>query len=141
MAEIEASLAGKEMNVLSDDLRREYERQLRNIRSLRVLYEERQRAEKKEKEKLESELDDARKDLEEAEAKKVELEERIAVLEGDNSKKYDQITALESSLGLAKAECRQVQAEITVINQVSNEIILLVLGEASWKFLTVQNTI
>lgn len=133
MAEIEASLAGKEMNVLSDDLRREYERQLRNIRSLRTLYEERQRAEKKEKEKLESQLDDAKKDLEGAEAKKVELEERIAALEGDNSKKYDQITALESSLGLAKAECRQVQAEIAVINQVSNETTLVPLGEACLK--------
>lgn len=118
VAEIEASMAGKEMNVLSEDLRREYERQLRNIRNLRTLYEERQRAERKEKENLESQLDDVKKDLEGVEAKKVELEERIAALEVDNSKKYDQITALESNLGLAKAECRQVQAEMAVINQV-----------------------
>lgn len=106
------------MNVLSEDLRREYERQLRNIRNLRTLYEERQRVEKKEKEKLESQLDDVKRDLEESEAKKTELEGRIAALEVDNSKKYDQINTLESSLGLAKAECRQVQSEMAVINQV-----------------------
>lgn len=106
------------MNVLSEDLRREYERQMHNIRSLRILYEERQRAERKEKEELAAQLDDAKKDLEGAQAKKNELEERIAALEGENSKKYDHITNLESNLGLAKAECRQLQAEMAVINQV-----------------------
>ena len=35
--EIEASLAGRELKVLSQDLRAEYEKQLQNIRNLRVL--------------------------------------------------------------------------------------------------------
>lgn len=54
------------MNVLSDDLRQEYERQLRNIRNLRTLYEERQRADKRQKEELTSQLEDAKRDLETA---------------------------------------------------------------------------
>lgn len=69
VSEIEASLAGREMNVLSDDLRQEYERQLRNIRNLRTLYEERQRADKRQKEELSSQLDDAKRDLEAANKK------------------------------------------------------------------------
>lgn len=64
VSEIEASLAGRELHVLSEDLKQEYERQLRNIRNLRTLYEERQRADKREKEELTSQLEEAKRDLE-----------------------------------------------------------------------------
>lgn len=53
-----------------------------------------------------------------------ELEDRIKTVEGDNSKKYDEIKTLESNLGLSKAESRQYQAELTVINQLFSEILL-----------------
>lgn len=43
LSEIEKSLADRETNMLSTDLRQEYERQLQNIRTLRGLYEERAR--------------------------------------------------------------------------------------------------
>lgn len=43
LKEIEQSLADRETNMLSADLRQEYERQLQNIRTLRGLYEERAR--------------------------------------------------------------------------------------------------
>lgn len=43
LKEIEQSLAERETNMLSADLRQEYERQLQNIRTLRGLYEERAR--------------------------------------------------------------------------------------------------
>lgn len=66
VSEIEASLAGREMNVLSEDLRQEYERQLRNIRNLRTLYEERQRADKRAKEELATQLEECKRDLETA---------------------------------------------------------------------------
>jgi transposase-like protein len=48
-----------------------------------------------------------------------ELGETIERLEEENSSKYDEIKNLESNLGLTKAECRQYQAELSVINQVS----------------------
>lgn len=48
-----------------------------------------------------------------------ELGENLSRLEEENSKKYDEIKNLESNLGLTKAECRQYQAELSVINQVS----------------------
>lgn len=51
------------MNILSQDLKNEYERQLQNIRNLRTLYEERQRVHKREKDELVSLLDDVRKEL------------------------------------------------------------------------------
>ncbi|KAJ8939530.1 hypothetical protein NQ314_011097 [Rhamnusium bicolor] len=121
---IEESLADREMNVLSQDLRSEYERQLQSIRNLRTLYEERQRVEKREKDELVSQLDSAKRDLQEEQNKVSELEQRNTRLEEDNSKKYDEIKMLESNLGLTKAESRQYQAELTVINQLFSEILL-----------------
>lgn len=53
-----------------------------------------------------------------------ELQERITEIEDENSKKYDEIKQLESNVGLAKAESRQYQAELTVINQLFSEILL-----------------
>lgn len=53
-----------------------------------------------------------------------DLEERLAQLEEDNSKKYDEIKQLESNVGLIKAESHQYQAELTVINQLFSEILL-----------------
>ena len=47
-----------------------------------------------------------------------ELNENLERLEEENSKKYDEIKNLESNLGLTKAECRQYEAELSVINQV-----------------------
>lgn len=61
---IEESLSGKEMNILSQDLRMEYERQLQSIRNLRTLYEERQRNDHKQKQELRKLLDETKKELE-----------------------------------------------------------------------------
>lgn len=43
LSEIEKSLSDREANMLSNELKQEYERQLQNIRALRALYEERAR--------------------------------------------------------------------------------------------------
>ncbi|CAH1973814.1 unnamed protein product [Acanthoscelides obtectus] len=121
---IEASLQEKEMNILSQDLRMEYERQLENMRSLRTLYQERSRIEKLEREQMQSQLEEIKKQMEQEQNKNKELQERMEKVEADNSEKYDEIKHLESSLGLAKAEGRQYQAELTVINQLFSEILL-----------------
>ena len=66
---IEDLLSSREMNLLSDDLRQEYERQLKNIRNLKALYEERQRVDKREKENLQSQLDEWKTKTEDIEKK------------------------------------------------------------------------
>lgn len=64
LKEIEESLAEREMTIMSDTLRKEYDRQLANIRSLRTLYEERARVSAAEKENLMRQLDTKRAELE-----------------------------------------------------------------------------
>ncbi|KAF9807824.1 hypothetical protein SFRURICE_000605 [Spodoptera frugiperda] len=56
--EIERTLADRETNLLSADLRQEYERQLQNIRTLRGLYEERARLAEVTRQRLVRELDE-----------------------------------------------------------------------------------
>ncbi|XP_050312067.1 uncharacterized protein LOC126747453 [Anthonomus grandis grandis] len=121
---IEKSLSGTEMNLLSMDLRKEYEKQLESIRNLRHMYEERQRTDQNEKRELRELADEYKKELENQQKKNSELEERISQLEGQNSANYDEIKSLESNLGLSKAESRQYQAELAVINQLFSEILL-----------------
>ncbi|KAG5879174.1 hypothetical protein JTB14_037432 [Gonioctena quinquepunctata] len=124
LEEIEKSLSERELDVLSQDMKNEYERQLSNIRNLRVLYEERHRVERREKLELASQLEEAKKEIQAEMEKQTELEDRISELETDNSKKYDEIKTLESNLGLSKAESKQFQAELAVINQLFSEILL-----------------
>lgn len=57
------------MPLLADELRKEYERQLKNIRSLRALYEERERVDRREKQNLIGVLDDTKKLLQNEEKK------------------------------------------------------------------------
>ncbi|XP_017786049.1 PREDICTED: uncharacterized protein PFB0145c isoform X1 [Nicrophorus vespilloides] len=121
---VEELLASKEMKIMSDGLREEYERQLRNIRNLRVLYEERQRIDKKDKEHLQTQLEETQKLVEEEQNKNKEHLQRIAELEEENSKKYDEINNLQSNLGLSKADCKELQGEIDIINQLFSEILL-----------------
>lgn len=61
--DIEHSLAEREMHVMSENLRQEYDRQLVNIRNLRALYEERARISAAEKENLNRQLETSRDEL------------------------------------------------------------------------------
>lgn len=53
-----------------------------------------------------------------------ENQTRIEELEKENSAKYDAIKNLESQLGLSHAECKQLQSEMGVINQLFSQILL-----------------
>lgn len=64
LKEIEDSLAERELKIMSDQLRIEYDRQLTNIRNLRALYEERARVSAAERENLLRQLDTKRTELE-----------------------------------------------------------------------------
>lgn len=63
LKEIEDSMAERELTIMSDQLRIEYDRQLTNIRSLRTLYEERARVSAAEKENLMRQLETKRTEL------------------------------------------------------------------------------
>lgn len=45
-------------------------------------------------------------------------------METETSSKYDTIKNLESQLGLSRAECKELQAEMGVINQLFSQILL-----------------
>lgn len=64
MKQIESSLAEREVQLMSENLRQEYDRQLNNIRNLRALYEERARVSAAERENLNRQLDTKRAELE-----------------------------------------------------------------------------
>ncbi|XP_066151114.1 early endosome antigen 1 [Euwallacea fornicatus] len=121
---IEASVSEKEISILSKDLRMEYEKQLQILRNMRAVYEERQRTDHREKETLRRTIEETKRELEAEQRRNKESEERVAELENQNSQRYDEIKSLESNLGLAKAESRQYQAELAVINQLFSEILL-----------------
>lgn len=56
-------MADRELHVMSENLRQEYDRQLVNIRNLRALYEERARISAAEKENLNRQLETSRAEL------------------------------------------------------------------------------
>lgn len=56
-------MAERELLMMSENLRQEYDRQLANIRNLRALYEERARISAAEKENLHRQLDTSRAEL------------------------------------------------------------------------------
>ncbi|XP_044735061.1 myosin-10-like [Chrysoperla carnea] len=124
VALIETTLADREAQVMSNDLREEYERQLQNIRNLRTLYEERSRISRIELQNVKDQLTDTQQKLESETTKSSELEQRINELETDVSQKYDNISSLESNLGLSKAECRGLKHEMAVINQLFAQFLL-----------------
>lgn len=66
---IEATLADREMTLQSETLRKEYERQLKNIRSLRALYEERERVDKREKQNMLAIIEETKKLLQDEQNK------------------------------------------------------------------------
>lgn len=64
LRQIEDSLHERELQIMSTDLRREYERQMANIRNLRELYEERERVSRMERDNLLRQLELRKNDLE-----------------------------------------------------------------------------
>lgn len=56
-------MAERELQVMSENLRQEYDRQLANIRNLRALYEERARISAAEKENSNRQLETSRAEL------------------------------------------------------------------------------
>lgn len=104
LQEIENSLAERELRIMSDDLRQEYNRQLANIRNLRQLYEERARVSAAERENLLRQVS-IKKDELAAETEKVKnFEERVSSLETE-------LNATHKSLSASKIQCEEFKFE------------------------------
>ncbi|XP_050677405.1 myosin heavy chain, non-muscle [Leptidea sinapis] len=124
LAEIEQSLADRETSILSANLRQEYERQLQNIRSLRVLYEERARLAEVTRQALVKDLEE-QKELYEAEVVKCnnltdqvnELKAQINLLEDKIEDKNEEISACQEEMSITKAE-------MAVINKLFSQVLL-----------------
>lgn len=61
MTVIETALGDREMELQAESLRKEYERQLKNIRNLRALYEERERMDRREKQNMLAIIEETKK--------------------------------------------------------------------------------
>ncbi|KAF5305845.1 hypothetical protein FQR65_LT07584 [Abscondita terminalis] len=121
---LQKSLEEKETQVLSDDVRKEYEKQLHSMKQLRSLYEERQCAVKKENSELKTKLNETTVDLAAFETKNNDAQNKIEQLEKENGDKTDLVLSLESQLGLAKADTQELQSQLNVINQLFSQILI-----------------
>ncbi|CAH1636832.1 unnamed protein product [Spodoptera littoralis] len=122
--EIERTLADRETNLLSADLRQEYERQLQNIRTLRGLYEERARLAEVTRQRLVRELDE-HKVLYQAEVKKSnDLNTKVEELESRIDSLIDTIDNKNSQISTSQIETNVLKAEMAVVNKLFSQVLL-----------------
>lgn len=124
LRQIEDSLAEREVQIMSADLRREYERQMANIRSLRELYEERERVSRMERDNLLRQLELRKNDLEAEQEKNKNLESHVATLQTDLEATKAELFQTKEKLGQSEAQARQLQSEMTVVNRFISKFLL-----------------
>ncbi|XP_055296394.1 putative leucine-rich repeat-containing protein DDB_G0290503 [Sitodiplosis mosellana] len=123
LKEIENSLAERELHMMSENLRQEYDRQLANIRNLRALYEERARISAAEKENLNRQLETSRAEHSSEVEKNKNLEDHIASLDTDLKSTTTDLYATKEQLTFYKAENRDLRDEMTVVNQLFGQLL------------------
>ncbi|KAG4069572.1 hypothetical protein HA402_006938 [Bradysia odoriphaga] len=121
---IEESLADRELKLMSESLRQEYDRQLANIRNLRSLYEERARVSAAERENLNRQLDTKKAELEAETEKSTDLAERVATLEADLQKTIDELNSTKDELSEYKSKNRELHEEMKVINELFSQLLM-----------------
>lgn len=124
LRQIEDSLAEREMQIMSADLRREYERQMANIRSLRELYEERERVSRMERDNLLRQLELRKNDLDAEQEKNKNLESHVASMSSDLEETKAELFQTKEKLSQSEAQSRQLQSEMTVVNQFISKFLL-----------------
>ncbi|XP_065081380.1 myosin heavy chain, non-muscle [Ochlerotatus camptorhynchus] len=124
LRQIEDSLHEREMQIMSADLRREYERQMSNIRNLRELYEERERVSRMERDNLLRQLELRKNDLEAEQEKNKNHESHVASLQADLETMKNELIQTQEKLSQSAVESRQLQAEMTVVNQFISKFLL-----------------
>lgn len=123
LSDIENSLAEREMHMMSENLRQEYDRQLVNIRNLRALYEERARISAAEKENLNRQIETSRAEVNAAVEKNKNLEEHIESLNADLKSTSTDLYATKEKLAYYRAESQNLYDEMTVVNQLFGQLL------------------
>ncbi|XP_055540140.1 restin homolog [Wyeomyia smithii] len=124
LRQIEDSLQEREMHLMSADLRREYERQMTNIRNLRELYEERERVSRMERDNLLRQLELRKNDLEAEQEKNKNLESHVASMQTDLEATKTELAHTKERLDQSLSESKQLQAEMSVVNQFISKFLL-----------------
>uniref|UniRef100_A0A182KFX1 Uncharacterized protein n=1 Tax=Anopheles christyi TaxID=43041 RepID=A0A182KFX1_9DIPT len=124
LRQIEDTLQERELQIMSDDLRREYDRQLTNIRNLRDLYEERERVSRMERDNLVRQLDLKKNELATEQEKNKNLEALMESLQTDLTRLRAELEQTQEKLAQSQAESKQLQLEMGVVNQFISKFLL-----------------
>ncbi|XP_004928304.1 myosin heavy chain, cardiac muscle isoform [Bombyx mori] len=124
LQEIEKTLADRETNLLSADLRQEYEKQLQNIRTLRGLYEERARLAELKRLGLVRDLEEQKRLHQTEMDKSKELKLRIDELETKVDTLHDIIENKNNQISSCQDEMNEMKAEMAVIHKLFSQVLL-----------------
>ncbi|XP_053672760.1 restin homolog [Anopheles nili] len=124
LRQIEDTLQERELQIMSDDLRREYDRQLTNIRNLRDLYEERERVSRMERDNLVRQLDLKKNELATEQEKNKNLEALVESLQGDLTLLRGELEQTQEKLTQSQVDSKQLQLEMGVVNQFISKFLL-----------------
>ncbi|XP_043249695.1 cytadherence high molecular weight protein 2 isoform X2 [Colletes gigas] len=124
LAQILVRLGDRSFLDLKDDVALECERQLENINSLKSLYNERLKVLTELKDAAIRELVDVKERLDHTLEKSECLEEDLKKADEKIDVQDTEISNLESQLGLTKADCRDLQNQMSLINGLFTQMLL-----------------
>ncbi|XP_038212485.1 paramyosin [Zerene cesonia] len=124
LTEIEQSLADREANMLSTDLRQEYERQLQNIRTLRSLYEERARLAEVTRQALVRDLDEQKALYEAEHARCNDLNSEIEEMKSKIVGLEETIEDKNNEIFSCKEEMDGIKSEMAVVHKLFSQVLL-----------------
>ncbi|EDV57223.1 uncharacterized protein Dere_GG24652 [Drosophila erecta] len=131
LTEIENSFSEREMKIMSNNLRQEYERQLVNIRQLRQLYEERQRVAAAEYENLQRLISIKKDELTAEQEKNKSLEDRNHSLLKEVEMANEELAKLREECSEHKFEKRLLSEQVGAVNMLFSQLIMGFNGKSS----------
>ncbi|XP_034669768.1 trichohyalin [Drosophila subobscura] len=131
LQQIENSFSEREMKIMSNNLRQEYERQLVNIRQLRQLYEERQRVAAAEYENLQRLISIKKDELIAEQEKTKNFEERNQTLLKEVETANEQLSKLREECGELKYEKRMLNEQVGAVNMLFSQLIMGFNGKSN----------
>ncbi|KAH8369017.1 hypothetical protein KR200_002764, partial [Drosophila serrata] len=124
LTQIENSFSEREMKIMSNNLRQEYERQLVNIRQLRQLYEERQRVAAAEYENLQRLISIKKDELIAEQEKTKNFEERNQTLMKEVETANEELAKLREECNEHKFEKRLLSEQVGAVNMLFSQLIM-----------------
>ncbi|XP_001356443.3 protein lava lamp [Drosophila pseudoobscura] len=131
LEQIENSFSEREMKIMSNNLRQEYERQLVNIRQLRQLYEERQRVAAAEYENLQRLISIKKDELIAEQEKTKNFEERNQTLLKEVETANEELSKLREECGELKYEKRVLNEQVGAVNMLFSQLIMGFNGKSN----------